>query len=97
MRLTARGARLLDGSDDNPMLPGFLDRIKDRCHGLPESAIALLVDARACLDHSLMRPAVVLRPLGLRGPRIAGRETSMSNTRRSGVQHRVLSETEAIF
>jgi hypothetical protein len=60
MRLTARGVRLLDGSDDNPMLPGFLDRIKDRCHGLPGGAIALLVDARACLDHPLMRPAIVL-------------------------------------
>ena len=60
MRLTRRGVRLLDGSDDNPMLPGFLDRISARCPGLPDGAIALLVDARACFDHSLMRPAVVL-------------------------------------
>lgn len=60
MRLTARGARLIDGSDNHPMLPGFLDRIRERCPGLSEGVIALLVDARACCDHSLMRPAVVL-------------------------------------
>lgn len=60
MRLTAKGVRLIDGSDDNPMLPGFLDRIRARCPGLPDGVIALLVDARACCDHSLMRPAVVL-------------------------------------
>jgi hypothetical protein len=61
MRLTARGARLVDSPDDsNPMLPAFLDRVQIRCPGLPEGVIALLVDARACFDHSLMRPAVVL-------------------------------------
>jgi hypothetical protein len=63
MRLTAKGVRLIEGSDDNPMLPGFLDRIRARCPGLPDGVIALLVDARACLDHSLMRPAVVLMGL----------------------------------
>ena len=60
MRLTARGVRLLDGSDDDPLLPGFLDRIKLRCPELPDGAMALLVDAHACLDRSLLRPAVVL-------------------------------------
>jgi hypothetical protein len=60
MRLTTRGVRLLESTDDNPMLPGFLDRIRSRCPGIPESVVALLVDARACFDHSLMRPAVVL-------------------------------------
>jgi hypothetical protein len=60
MRLTRRGIRLLDSTEDNPLLPGVLDRIRDRCPGLPDGVIALLVDARACYDHSLMRPAVVL-------------------------------------
>jgi hypothetical protein len=60
MRLTRRGARLIDGDDDNPALPGYLDRVRDRCPGLPDGVIALLVDARACLDHSLLRAAVVL-------------------------------------
>lgn len=60
LRLTSRGARLLDGGDDNPLLPGFLDRISSRCPGLPDGVLALLVDARACLDHSLLRAAVVL-------------------------------------
>jgi len=60
MRLTSKGVRLIDGSDDNPILPGFLDRIRVRCPSLPDDVIALLVDALACCDHSLMRPAVVL-------------------------------------
>lgn len=60
MRLTERGGRLLESSDENPLLPGFLDRVRARCPDLPEGAIALLVDARACLDRSLMRPAIVL-------------------------------------
>jgi hypothetical protein len=60
MRLTSRGVRLIDGDDDDPLLPGFLDRVKQRCTSLPEGVIALLVDARACLDRRLNRPAVVL-------------------------------------
>lgn len=61
MRMTARGVRLLDASSDSdPLLPGFLDRIKDRCPGLPEGVLALLADARECLDRCLMRPAVIL-------------------------------------
>jgi hypothetical protein len=60
LRLTRRGAYMLDSTDDNPMLPGFLDRVRARWPKLPDGVIALLVDARACLDHSLLRPAVVL-------------------------------------
>lgn len=60
MRLTARGLQFVVAEDDDPLLPGFMDRIRDRCAGLPEGVIALLVDARACLDHGLQRPAVVL-------------------------------------
>lgn len=59
-RLTRRGARLLDGADDDALLPGFLDRVRARCPNLPDGVEALLVDARACLDHGLLRPAVVL-------------------------------------
>jgi len=60
IRLTARGVRLLEGSDDDPLLPGFLDRIKQRCPDLPDGVIALLVDARECLDRMLLRPATIL-------------------------------------
>lgn len=60
LRLTRRGGQLVDGSDDNPLLPGFLDRIHARCPGLPDGVVTLLADARACLDHTLLRPAVVL-------------------------------------
>lgn len=60
MRMTARGLRFLAATDDDPLLPGFLDRIRARCKDLPDGVLALLVDARACLDHGLHRPAVVL-------------------------------------
>jgi hypothetical protein len=60
LRLTQRGRRLIAGSQDNPLLPNFLERIRERCPGLPEEVIVLLVDARACIDHSLLRAAVAL-------------------------------------
>ncbi len=63
--LTPRGIAFFDRDEveDDPLLPGFLERIKDRCPGLPDGVIALLVDTRACLDRSLGRPAVVLMGL----------------------------------
>ncbi len=60
MRLTARGAALLDRKEDDPLLPGYLDRIKKRCPDMPDAVLALFVDARACLDHALYRPSIVL-------------------------------------
>lgn len=62
LRLTERGARILDdpNADDNPMVPGFLDRIRLRCPDLPDGVLALLADGRACLDVGLLRPAVVM-------------------------------------
>jgi len=61
LRLTRRGVSWLSSTEaDDPLLPGFLDRIRVRCPALPEGVVSLLVDARACLDHTLHRPAVVL-------------------------------------
>jgi hypothetical protein len=61
IRMTARGMLLLQADDtDDPLLPGFLWNIQRRCPGLPDGVIAQLEDARACLDHSLNRAAVVL-------------------------------------
>lgn len=60
MQLTSRGLRLLERGEDDPLLPGFLDRIKLRCPGLPDGVLALLVDARQLLDRRFMRPAVIL-------------------------------------
>jgi hypothetical protein len=61
LRITARGLALLESNDwTNPLLPGYLDSIRVRCRELPDQAVALLVDARACLDHGLFRPSVVL-------------------------------------
>lgn len=60
LRLTTRGERMLSSQEDDPRLPGYLDRLRARCPGLPNGVLALLADSRACLDHLLMRPAVVL-------------------------------------
>jgi hypothetical protein len=60
MRLTTRGVALLNAKDDDPLLPGYLDRIRKRCPDIPEAVLALLVDARSCLDYSLFRPSIVL-------------------------------------
>lgn len=62
-RLTLSGQRFLDSTDDHPLLPGSVERLRDRCPGLPEGIVALLTDARTCMDHSLLRPAVVLMGL----------------------------------
>lgn len=62
-RLTAAGMRLLEATDDHPVLPGFVDRVVARCADLPDEISVHLVDARECLDHGLPRPAVSL--LGL--------------------------------
>lgn len=62
-RLTAAGGRMLEGTDDHPLLPGFLDRIVKRCPGLPDEVSVHLVDARACLEHGLGRPAISLMGL----------------------------------
>jgi len=59
-RLTKRGSAVLDRSDDDPLIPGFLERIKERCPDLPDGVVSLLVDARACFDNALLRPAVML-------------------------------------
>jgi hypothetical protein len=60
LRLTAAGHRFLRASEDHPFLPGFIDRLLTRCPGLPDDVVSLMVDARACLDQGLMRPAIVL-------------------------------------
>ncbi len=61
LRLTRSGVRVLDSVDeDHPSLPAFLDRVRERCPGLPDGVLSLLQDARSCLEHALLRPAVVL-------------------------------------
>lgn len=60
LHLTKSGLRFLDGTKDHPLLPGFVDRIASRCPNLPDDVLSLLVDARSCLDHGLMRPAIQL-------------------------------------
>jgi len=62
-RLTTAGEKLLNSPEDHPFLPGFVTRLVARCSGLPEEVGAHLVDARACLDNGLGRPAISL--LGL--------------------------------
>jgi hypothetical protein len=52
--------RYLDTKEDHPLLPGFLQRIKTKCPGLPDGVLSMLVDARRCLEHALLRPAVIV-------------------------------------
>jgi hypothetical protein len=60
LRLTRAGLRFLAADEDHPLLPAFLDRVLQRCPGLPDNVISLLAQGRACLDHGLMQPAIVL-------------------------------------
>lgn len=60
LHLTRYGARFLGTPEDHPLLPGFVERVAARCPGLPGEVLSLLSDARECLDHGLMRPAIVL-------------------------------------
>lgn len=62
-RLTFAGVRFIEATDDHPLLPGFIDRVRTRCIGIPDGVLALLVDAQACLDHMLLRPAVAVMGL----------------------------------
>lgn len=60
MRLMRRGVAFLEGRDDHPLLPGFIDRVRARCPNLPDDVTALLVDTMTCIDRMLLRPAIVL-------------------------------------
>jgi hypothetical protein len=60
MRLTRRGVAFLASTEDHPLLPGFIDRVRTRCKGLPDDVITLVLDASRCLDHVLLRPAIVM-------------------------------------
>lgn len=55
-----RGLAFLEDKEDHPLVPGFLDRVAERCPGLPDQVTVHLQDAIACLDHGLPRPAIVL-------------------------------------
>ena len=61
-RLTARGAAFLDAAEPelHPYLPGFVDRIRTRCPGLPAEVLSLLNDSQRCIDRMLLRPAIVM-------------------------------------
>ncbi len=59
-RVTRAGVRLLEQVDDHPLLPGYVERLQQRCPGLRVEVVALLVDARTCLEHGLLRPAIVV-------------------------------------
>jgi hypothetical protein len=64
LRLTQSGMAFLDAEDeDHPLLPEWPERVRHRCPGLSDEVIALLEDARACMDVGLLRPAVVLMGL----------------------------------
>jgi len=61
--LTEAGNRFLSADNDHPLMPEFVERLQRRCPGLPESVIVHMLDAKACLENGLVRPAVIM--LGL--------------------------------
>jgi hypothetical protein len=63
-RLTRAGLRLLEGTEDHPVLPGYLERLKNRCPGLPPGVLDHLGDASECSEHGLLRAAVVMLGVG---------------------------------
>jgi hypothetical protein len=60
IRLTRLGIAFLESTEDHPFLPGFVDRVRSRCPGLPDDVTTLLVDVQSCIDRMLLRAAVVL-------------------------------------
>jgi hypothetical protein len=60
VRLTQAGRRLLAFDEDHPLLPGFLERAAQRCPGIDDRVTSLLAQSRACMDHGLVQPAIVL-------------------------------------
>jgi len=61
--LTAAGHRFLDAQNNDPLAPGLIARLRERCPGLPDEVLEHLGDAERCLRLQLLRPAVTL--LGL--------------------------------
>lgn len=84
MRVTKAGAKLLAAIGDDLVLPDAPERARQRCPGLPDSVFVHLLDARACIDHALARPAVVL--LGL------AYETAIEAVVQSLIERSVLGE-----
>lgn len=58
IRLTRAGERLLDQAADHPLLPDAIERVCSRCPDLPDDVAGLLADARACVEHGLLRPSI---------------------------------------
>lgn len=60
-RLTAHGMHVcLAKPDDSPSRLGFFDRLRAAHAGVDEEVFERLIDATACLDAGLARPAVVM-------------------------------------
>lgn len=59
-RLTRAGDRFLKAAKDHPLIPGFVERVQVRCLDLPDGVVSLLADAQRCIEHGLLRPAVVV-------------------------------------
>lgn len=59
-RVTRDGLRFLALTDEHPLLPQSIERLRARCPNLPDDVIALLVDSRTCLERALLRPSVVM-------------------------------------
>lgn len=58
--LTDAGLAFIRPGREHPLLPDFVDRLVRRCPNLADDVTSLIMDARTCLEHRLMRPAIVL-------------------------------------
>ena len=85
-RITRAGVRLLQRDGDHPLLPGYVERLKSRCPGLPDGVLALLVDSTACTDRALNRASIMLLDvayeLSVEGGARTPRRSTVESTRR---------------
>ncbi len=65
LRVTRRGLRVCHDGKSHPLWPGYLREVRANTPGLTDEVAARLEDARECLRHRLLRPAVVMAGLAM--------------------------------
>lgn len=61
IRLLPAGLTFFDSKDDaHPFVPGWLERVKQRCAQISNDTFDLIVDSHECFEHGLLRASVAL-------------------------------------
>lgn len=87
---------------EHPLAPGFFQRIRDRCPGLPDAVLLHIEDVRSCLEHGLLRPAVMMLGLAFEAAvegalrELADNGINVGNVDRQGAAQRINSLRAAI-